>query len=133
MTDKVDVVVLAGGKNSPEMEAATGVTNRALVALGDKTMLAYVMDALAGAAVRGARLRRRRRSRRTTRYQQIPGGDTLMDNLLAGLRAANADGEDRRVLVATSDTPFLTPDSVDYFIRREPAGRCRPLLPHRPD
>ena len=50
MTIIVDAVVLAGGKNSDEMRAATGVENRALVRLGDRTMLEYVVAALRGAS-----------------------------------------------------------------------------------
>ena len=46
----VDVVVLAGGRNGADMRAATGVENRALMPLGDGTMLDYVTAALRRAA-----------------------------------------------------------------------------------
>ena len=42
----MDAVVLAGGKNSPKMAAATGVTNRALTLIGTQTMLESVVSAL---------------------------------------------------------------------------------------
>lgn len=131
MTDKVDVVILAGGKNSPAMEAATGVTNRALVVLGGKSMLAYVTDALLGAES-VARVFVVGDIPADNRYKQLGGGKTLLDNLLIGLRAANANGEVRRVLLATSDTPFLTPESVEYFIQQSlqaDADLCYPIVP----
>ncbi len=131
MSEGLNVVVLAGGKNSPEMQAATGVTNRALVLLGEKTMLDYVVDAL-GAASSVVRVFVVGNVPPDARYQQIPGGETLMDNLLAGLRAANSEGANGRVLIATSDTPFLTPGSVDFFISQSleaNADFCYPIVP----
>jgi CTP:molybdopterin cytidylyltransferase MocA len=132
MSDQpLDVVVLAGGKNSVEMEAATGVTNRALVPLGDRTMLDYVIDALKSA----------HGTRRVfvvgdvpddNRYQRVPPGQTLMDNLLAGLRAAGPDTAVSRVLVTTSDTPFLGADAIDDFLTRSLAtggDLCYPIVP----
>ncbi len=124
-----DVVVLAGGKNDDAMRAATGVTNRALTPMGDgKTMLDFVVGALRGAssvwqivvvgdvpAGRG--------------FRQIAGGETLLDNLLAGL---NAVGGDAPVLVATADIPFLTPAGVDDFIAQATqsgADICYPIVP----
>ena len=80
--ERLSVVILAGGRNSPEMEAATGVSNRALVELGGQTMLSYIVDALAGA--RGTdRLFVVGDVPADNRYEQVHGGKTLMDNLLA--------------------------------------------------
>ena len=113
----VDVVVLAGGRNSAEMAAATGVENRALTPLGTRTMLDYVTAALRGAASVGE----------VYVVGDVPGGPgchvvqgggTLLDNLMAGVRAAQAGGGGDRVLVSTSDIPFLTPQAVDDFVDR---------------
>ncbi len=51
-------------------------------------------------------------------YTQIAAHDTLLANLLAGLDAAG-DGE--RVLVSTSDIPFLTPEAAEDFVVRASA------------
>jgi len=115
---KVNVVILAGGKNKAEMLAATGVENRALTPLGERTMLDYVLTAFRAAS-----------SVRTIivvgqvppdeRYTKVTGGETLIENLLAGLQsAAQGSTEGERVLVGTSDIPFLTPESVEDFIRQ---------------
>ena len=50
----VNVVVLAGGKNSAEMKEMTGVENRALTPLGDRAMLDYVTSALSTASTVGS-------------------------------------------------------------------------------
>ena len=107
-------VVLAGGKNSPEMARVTGTENRALTPLGTQSMLDYVVSALAGApsvgeiVVVGA-------VPQSERYVTVAPKETLLENLLAGLDAA---GDGGRVLVSTSDIPFLTPDAVEDFLMR---------------
>lgn len=127
----VDVVVLAGGKNSAEMAAATGVENRALTPLGARTMLDYVTSALheapsvgevyvVGDVPAGKA------------YHSVQGGETLLDNLMAGLGAAMAAGEGDRVLISTSDIPFLTAPAVEDFIEsaaRSGADLCCSYVP----
>ena len=113
----INAVILAGGKNNAAMQAVTGVENRALTPLGDRAMLDYVIAALrrapgigeifvVGDVPSGEG------------YTQAAGGQTLIENLLAGLRAAQSGGEAERVLVGTSDIPFLTPESVEDFVRQ---------------
>lgn len=128
---KYDAVVLAGGNNSPEMAASSGVTNRALTPLGDRTMLDCVVSALENAAtvqkifVVGD-------VPPGENYTQIAPGETLMDNLLAGIDASRARGETSRILVSTSDIPFLTPAAVDAFVTLADAAQadfCYPIIP----
>ena len=117
----VNAVVLAGGKNKAEMREMTGVENRALTPLGAQTMLDYVISALHSApAVRqiyvvGAVPPSRQ-------YTLLTGGSTLIENLLTGLQAGTRQGVgesggEERILVSTSDIPFLTAESVDDFVR----------------
>lgn len=113
----LDVVVLAGGKNSAEMTAATGVENRALTSLGTRTMLDYVTSALRAAPSVGA-IYVVGEVPAGRDYQNVQGGETLLDNLMAGLRAAEAGGSRDRVLISTSDIPFLTSEAVEDFISR---------------
>jgi len=111
---RTNAVVLAGGKNSPEMTEVTETENRALTPLGGRTMLEYVVSALNRApsvgeiVVVGA-------VPQSELYRTVTPNDTLLGNLLAGLDAAG-DGE--RVLISTSDIPFLTPDAVEDFLTR---------------
>jgi len=114
----VDVVVLAGGKNSAEMATATGVENRALTPLGAGTMLDYVTSALHQAPSVGE-IYVVGDVPAGPNCHSVRGGETLLDNLMAGVRAAGAGGsEGDRVLISTSDIPFLTPEAVEDFIIR---------------
>lgn len=124
----VNAVVLAGGRNSEAMRAATGVENRALVRLGTRTMLEHVVAALSdsetvgeivvvGDVPPGAG------------YRVIAPGATLVDTLFAGLTAL---GSERPALAVTSDIPFLTPAAVnDFVLRAEELGAdfCYPIIP----
>lgn len=116
----INAVVLAGGKNGPEMRAATGVENRALTPLGGTTMLGCVVAALASAASVG-RVFVVGPVPASESYANVTGGETMLDNLMAGLAAAQADG-DGPVLVSTSDIPFLTAAAVEDFVRQASAS-----------
>jgi len=113
----VDVVVLAGGRNGADMAAATGMENRALTPLGARTMLDYVTSALRGAPSVGS-IYVVGEVPAGESYHCVKGGETLLDNLMAGLRAAEAEGDRDWVLISTSDIPFLTPESVEDFVAR---------------
>ncbi len=114
---KVDVVVLAGGKNSPEMAAATGVENRALTPIGTRTMLDYVVSALAQTpSVRRIFVVGDVPS--SAAYTAVAGQETLLENLMAGLGAC---GDQERVLISTSDIPFVTPQALEDFLHRASA------------
>lgn len=117
----VNAVVLAGGKNGPEMQAATGVENRALTPLGETTMLGCVVAALTSAQSM-SRMFVVGPVPSSGDYTSVTGGETMLDNLMAGLAAAQADGGDGMVLVSTSDIPFLTPASVEDFVQRASAS-----------
>ena len=110
----VDVVVLAGGKNSPDMAAASGVENRALTPIGTQTMLDYVVSALNHTPSAG-KIYVVGDVPGSVDYMQVTGGKTLLDNLMAGLNAA---GEQERILISTSDIPFVTPAALEDFIQR---------------
>ena len=127
----VNAVVLAGGRNDAAMQEATGVTNRALTPLGGRTMLDYVVTALQRSETVGNVYVVGEVPDRDG-YQVIAGGATLLDNLMAGLRAAEARGAQERILVSTSDIPFLSPESVDDFVRRgvaDGADLCCSFVP----
>ena len=104
-----DVVILAGGMASPDLQALTGVTHRADVPWGDGTMLDHVRAALTpyappegplimGGAARGGRW--------------VGGGDTLAQTIRIALQHVRGD----RFLLSTCDLPFLTPESIAYLV-----------------
>lgn len=113
----VDAVVLAGGKNDAAMAEATGVQNRALTPIGTRTMLNYVVSALSAAPSVG-KIYVVGDVPESDQYITVPVQETLLDNLMAGLKAA---GDQERVLISTSDIPFVTPAAVEDFIQRAAA------------
>lgn len=123
------------------MQGATGVVNRALTPLGDKAMLSYVAEALAASGSIGRVFVVGDVPGDANLYERVSPGETLMDNLLAGIRAACAEREAPRLLISTSDIPFLTPNAVDDFVAQAvaadadfgysiiPMARCREAFP----
>ncbi len=127
----VDAIILAGGRNSPAMQATAHTEVRALTPLGAHTMLDYVVQALAAASSVG-RIVVVGAVPPGDAYQQTPPAETLMDNLFAGIAAARQSSPDSRILVSTSDIPFLTPASVDDFVAQSlvaDADFCYPIVP----
>jgi GTP:adenosylcobinamide-phosphate guanylyltransferase len=118
MIDKMSAVVLAGGKASEEIQKLTGVTNRALVPIGGRPMLDYVVDALhASDTVDDVYVVGDVPS--SSRYTQIADQGSLLDNLMAGLNAAGTES----ALVATSDIPFITAAAIDDFVTQASARK----------
>ena len=115
---KISAVVLAGGKNSAEMAAATGVENRAMTPIGPRVMLDYVVSALEQTPSVGA-IYIVGDVPVSERYTAVSGRETLLENLMAGLEAA---GDTEKVLVSTSDIPFLTAAAVEDFVVRAAAS-----------
>lgn len=105
----MDVLILAGGKCSPDLKAASGATFRAHVPFGDQTFLEIVAAAAgflgkpkivapAEANIPGA----------------IPAGDRFVDSLANGLHHMESES----FLLCTADLPFLTPAGVQGFLER---------------
>ena len=107
-------IILAGAPAEPELEAKYSVKNRAEVPVEGKTMITRVLDALKASPLVGdicvvGDIQCDGASR------IIPPAGSLMENLIAGMKACGSDGH---VLVATSDIPLLTTAAVDDFIER---------------
>ena len=127
----VAALILAGGKSSPEMRAATGgLENRALVPLAGRSMLDYVVEAVRGGLGGGGRVLVAGDVPTPPGCDAVPGGASLVDTLLNG--AAALAPEESRLLVATADIPFLTSEAVADFLRqaeRLPAQLHYPIVP----
>lgn len=141
---RIAALVLAGGTVSPEMQAvAEGAANRALIPVGGRPMLDYVLDALRGgfgaAGVEG-RILIAGEIPPVPGCESVPGGKSLVDTLLSGASALHPD--ETRLLVATADIPFLTAEAVadllaradalgpaDFIYPIVEAARCRQRFP----
>ena len=105
-------VVLAGGAAKPEFAARTGVPHRALLRIGESTMMERVVAGLRSAGVVGE-------VAVITDLQTPPGtvriGDqgSFQANLFAGVEWA---GEAPHVLVSTCDIPFVTGEAIADFV-----------------
>jgi molybdopterin-guanine dinucleotide biosynthesis protein A len=120
---KTAALILAGGKNKPDMAAACGgIENRALVPLNGRPMLDFVVDAVrAGFAQRegGGRILVAGDVPTPAGCVAVAGGASLVDTLLNGAAALNPD--ETRLLVVTADIPFLTPEAVSDLLERATA------------
>jgi molybdopterin-guanine dinucleotide biosynthesis protein A len=143
MAGKIAALILAGGKNKPEMRAACGgIENRSMVPLNGRPMLDYVVGAVRDALEGGS-------AGRILVAGDVPlpagcvavaGGASMIDTLLAGVAALTPD--ESRLLVVTADIPFLTRSALEDFLGQAqrvgdadfiypivPAARCTERFP----
>lgn len=114
----VDAVVLAGSLNNGPLRECSPARYEALIRIGSKAMVEYVIEAL----LKTRQIRRilvvgpvEELSRILTgaRIQLISAAGGIMENIEAGLNQLTGE---KRVLLVTSDIPMLTTRSVDNFI-----------------
>ncbi len=117
-SETVPAVVLAGGKAKPEVVAATGVANRALVQVDGRTMLDHVVGALVAAESVG-RIVVVGDVPDSESYARVPDRGSMVENMYAGLEVL---GPSPFALIATSDIPYVTRDGVDDFVQRAVAA-----------
>jgi molybdopterin-guanine dinucleotide biosynthesis protein A len=110
--ERVPIVVLAGGKASMEMEAATGVNNRALIEVGGKPMLLRVVEALRDSEHCGE-ITVVGKVPPSDFYTRLPDKGDFVSNAVSG---AVAYGDAPFVLICTCDLPFLTGEAVTDFV-----------------
>lgn len=131
----IAALVLAGGKNGPEMQAvAQGAVCRAMIPLNDRPMLDYVLDALRGgftaAGVTGRIIVVGDDVPPIPGCAAMPGGASLVDSLLSGASALSP--QETRMLIVTADIPFLTAGAVADFLRQaeavQPAEFVYPIV-----
>jgi molybdopterin-guanine dinucleotide biosynthesis protein A len=109
---RVPVVILAGGRASMDMEAATGTSSRALIKVGGKPMLLRVVEALRASELCGE-IVVVGKVPPSDYYNRLPDKGDFVSNTVSGA-VANADAP--FVLICTCDLPFLTAESVTDFL-----------------
>jgi len=118
---KADAILLAGSTNSGRLAQCSPAVNGALIDIGGRIILDYVV-----AALREARLVDRIAIAGPVEdlapfYAGLPGiiltssGQTAIESVAKGLMALDAFGQ---VLVVTSDIPLLKAQMVDEFIEQ---------------
>jgi len=112
----VACLVLAGSPNTGPLAAASDAPYEALIPVGGRPMVAYVVDALLAAAGTGSIVVAGPPEVAAVLppgVEVTPGGETLIETLGRGLKALACE---ERVLVVTGDVPFLTAAAVDDFL-----------------
>lgn len=121
----VDTVVLAGGINRIPLYEGYEPGYKALVPFRGRPSIQYVLDALGGApgigrvCVCGPEEKLRDVIKEAGRYEFVPGGQTLMESVLHGLRHFQGSKE---ALFVTADLPLLTPAAISAFLAARPTA-----------
>ena len=120
----IDVILPAGGRISGEFAAEAGVDVKALIEIGGRTVLQRPLDALRAtgqirrAIVIGPDEIADHSCAKSADAVLPEGGDSGPANILRGiewLRETDGSRADR-VLIVTTDLPFLTPEAISVFI-----------------
>jgi len=126
--NRIEAVVLAGAMAGAELSPESGEISRAMLPIGARTMLQWVVDALKGASAVG-RVAVVGDVSADGVDLVIPHGGDLVGNIRLGVDALDSDGD---VLIVSSDIPLLTPEAVDDFLKRAVqlnAGLAYPIIP----
>ncbi|MCD5407648.1 MAG: nucleotidyltransferase family protein [Desulfotomaculum sp.] len=113
----IDALVLAGSTNDGQLRKCSKVKFEALIPVGKKTMVEYVIAAL----LKSNNIRRvllvgppvLHNIFLSSRVEIIPFQKTLLENVRAGFRYLPTTG---KVLVLTSDIPLITAEAIDDFM-----------------
>lgn len=135
----LDAILPAGGRLKPDFAELVGTDVKALIKIGGKPLVESVIDAIEGTpAVRNAVLvgsdevRQAYAGRVEFTLEEAATGP---DNMFNGLRCLMSQPDpSERVLLCTTDLPFIQPEHIDRFIAMCPADKdiCVPLV-HRED
>ncbi|MDR3690138.1 MAG: NTP transferase domain-containing protein [Fimbriimonas sp.] len=131
-----DAILPAGGLIGPEFAAQVGTSNKALIQFGDKTILERTIASLRETGrvgrivVAGSDEVRKSESAKLADLT-VASGRSGPESILNGLKALLAEkNPPAKVVVATTDLPFLTPKLVTDFIDTCPPNvdLCMPLI-----
>lgn len=120
MSRSVGAVLLAGGRSKGDLLSHTKQPYRALIEVGGRTLLEHAMAALRAAesvdyaVVIGPAECRASVSVAGDSFGWLPMGETLIDNLLAGVLALGAETE--MVLACAADAPLITGGLIDRIV-----------------
>lgn len=115
-----DAVILAGGGKDEPLTRQEGVSNKAFIDLYGRPLLAYILDALDGTVsigrvfVVGPERELANLLGQGYRFTPIPEEGGLLENVAAGLRAAN---QKRPCLVLTGDIPLIDREIIEGFLK----------------
>ncbi|HLK57670.1 MAG TPA: NTP transferase domain-containing protein [Chthonomonadaceae bacterium] len=137
---RIDAVLPAGGRLKPPFAQAPGVDIKALLPLEGQTVLRRTIQPLRetegiGRIVVVGPEAALEEARAAGAEGALPEGETGPDNIFRGLEWLQAQEDlTDRVLIVTTDAPFLTPEAITRFLAACPtdADICIPLVERRP-
>lgn len=112
----IDVLVIAGSPNDGKLKECSGEPFEALIPIGGRTMVEYVVDALINTkpvnniVVVGPQ--QLKNIFHNPRVQVVVHHNGMVDNIAAGFKHLNSE----RILITSADIPLLTPEVINYFI-----------------
>lgn len=116
---KVDAIVIAGGEINGNLQNESGVTNEALIPIGNTIMVDYVVSALEKApsvdkiVVVGPTKDLKKYYEETNTIILVEPGATAVESVLNGLKYISMN---KKLLICTGDIPLLTPEAVEDFL-----------------
>lgn len=121
-----DAVILAGGGKDEPLTEQEGVSNKAFIDIHGRPMLAYILDALAGAVSIGKVIVVGPEKELSGLFEQgycftpVSEEGGMLENAAAGLRAVD---QERPCLVLTGDIPLIDRETIEGFLERcDPFG-----------
>lgn len=125
---KVNAVILAGAPADAGMNPGGEPISRAMIDIGGKTMLQWMVDALRKSASLG-KIVAVGNVQAGGLDAVIQPGESLMDNMKKGIDTLESD---EPVLILSSDIPLITAESVEDFLNRAMAldvDLAYPIIP----
>jgi len=120
MIEKINVLLLAGGKSKISLRKFTGKENKALIEIGPhrKPMILYIIEALKKSKYTDkiivAGSEKVQKLVKDLVYLTFPDGQTIPNTLKSGILPLK---KDPLILISTCDAPLITEKHIDYFIK----------------
>lgn len=121
----ISTIILAGSNNDGFLKECSDASNEALIKIGNKAMVEYVVNAIEDAkeiqriVVVGPKEELDKLYHDKPHIFTVESGDSIIKSLLQGINVLE-EGTDKKVLVVTADIPLITGQIIDDFI-----GQCR--------
>ncbi len=115
-------IILAGGKKGNLLEDGSLPVNEALIPIGNRVMVEYVVDALLGSRyidriiIAGPQEKLKNFFQNNPRIKLVENGESPVQSLLKALDCLSPQEYQQKVLVATGDIPLLTTEAVNSFL-----------------
>jgi molybdopterin-guanine dinucleotide biosynthesis protein A len=115
----IDCVILAGGTNS-ELEKLEGISNKALIKIGDKEMVRYVLEAFRSVEkieriVLAGPVEQFESLKDDYSLELVPEESSILENLAAATRYLKTK---KPLLIATADIPLITTEGTGDFLQK---------------